>query len=166
MNPQQIAVALTMERLGVPLKVDTPENRATLQSAIYLAQASGARLGYHFGWYGRPYCMALASDGESIVSERKFDPGALEGWKLDKEQADRIDQLIPLAHWVNLEYQSRWLDLLASTHFVVERGRVECFVHKVTSVLRSNGRDFSNKEVEEAIQQLRNHGLIATEVHV
>jgi len=161
MNPQQIATALVMERLDLPLKMDSFEDRLVLQKAIYLAQAKGVRLGYYFGWYLRgPYCPALASNGFDIVAERRLEEDPLKGWKLDEESVNRLRELAPLVQQSDQKDRPRWLELLASVHFLIERGRVECSPKRIASVLRSHGKDFSEKEVERAIQELRKHGLI------
>lgn len=52
-----------LRELGVPMSINSMEDRIAMQKAIYLAQVSGADLGYRFNWYVRgPYCPDLARD--------------------------------------------------------------------------------------------------------
>ncbi|GAI22810.1 unnamed protein product, partial [marine sediment metagenome] len=50
MKPRLIALKLLLEKAGVKLEVDTLGKRKLLQKTVYLIQANGLDLGYHFGW--------------------------------------------------------------------------------------------------------------------
>lgn len=63
MHRRAAVVAAMLKELGVPMSIEKMEDRIAMQKAIYLAQVSGADLGYRFNWYVRgPYCPDLARD--------------------------------------------------------------------------------------------------------
>lgn len=70
MERRQIGLKLVMDKLDLPVTVDSFDDRLILQKAIYLAEASGVRLGYYYRWYLRgPYCPAVAEDGFAVAAD-------------------------------------------------------------------------------------------------
>lgn len=59
----QIAVAVILKELDLPMRVGSKRDRLIMQKGIYLSQIAGANLGYWFNWYiNGPYSPALADD--------------------------------------------------------------------------------------------------------
>ncbi|MFO8013439.1 MAG: hypothetical protein R6X20_09055 [Phycisphaerae bacterium] len=162
MNRQQLATKLAMDALGLPVQMGAFDDRLVLQKAIYLAQASGLKLGYYFQWYLRgPYCSDLASDGFAIAAEtaeQEVDQSS--SWKLDDCSRQRLQAVRPLVGGGSGTELARWLELLASVHFLVDRKQAQRSSRRIAERLNRLGKSFSENEVERAVQELSKHGLV------
>lgn len=125
MDKKQIGAKLVMDDLHLPFEIDQFDDRLILQKAIYLAQATGVDLGYYYRWYLHgPYCPALAKDGFAIKVELEQKIDESKRWHLDESSANKLDRLRPLLAESDRRALSRKLELLASVHFLVDRGQV------------------------------------------
>lgn len=53
-------------------EMDTFDGRLKLQKTVYLLQAFGVNMGYHFNWYKRgPYSPDLTRDGFEVSKDKK-----------------------------------------------------------------------------------------------
>ncbi len=163
MDRQQIALKLTVEGLGLTFEIDTFKKRLILQKAVYLAQEIGVRLGYYYQWYlYGPYCPSLARDGYSISEELIKDVDESKGWILDKASQNRLDRLKKLIIESEEEDRSRKLELLASVHFLLKRRQVQDKnTAEITAILKKFGKDFTEREVEDAMRELDKYELLA-----
>src|SRR5437762_1233304 len=97
MDRQQIATKLALDALGLPIRLNSFDDRLILQKSVYLAQAAGIQLGYHFQWYLRgPYSPMLTKDAFAIDAEASRQATSSQEWKLDEESSKRLEALKPL----------------------------------------------------------------------
>ena len=162
MDRRQIGLKLTIDALGVPFTLTTFNDRLIIQKAICLAQAGGIQLGYDFRWYLRgPYSPALARDAFAVAAEIAEGDDESSRWKFDEEsqaRAERVAEMIPAADRAKL---TRKLELLASVHFLVSRGRVpQDDIAQLKKELQTFGKRFSEESVREAISELSEHDLL------
>ncbi len=163
MNRQQLNTTLTLKALGVPLRMDSFDDRLIVQKALYLAQAAGHDCGHFFRWYLRgPYSPDVTRDVFGIIAD--IDGGMDDSgqWQLD-ELADgrlaRVRRLIPAG---DPAATARHLELLASVHFLVSRNQVpEANAGPLVDLLAKYDKDFSSDEVKEALRELRTHRLLS-----
>ena len=163
MDRQQIALKLTVKGLGLQFQIDTFEDRLILQKAVYLAQSAGVNLGYYYHWYLHgPYCPSLTRDEYAIDYELTQGTDESEGWKLDDQSGDRLKQLQQLIPDADRPEVRRQLELLASIHFLVSRRQVSANnVEEITATLLRFDKNFGQEEVQNALRELINHGLLA-----
>ena len=163
MDRRQIGLKLALDRLGLPLKVDSFEDRLILQKAIYLAQAAGVNLGYSFSWYLRgPYCPPVADDGITVAEELRQGMDESEGWALDPASAQKATEIGRLFAAKGRTALAKKLELLASVHFLIDRKQVVGrSPEKIATLLQKFGKKFNADDVEAALRELTDHGLLA-----
>ena len=163
MDRRQIGMKLILDGLGLPLELGSFERRLILQKGIYLAQAAGVDVGYFFRWYLRgPYCSGLARDASSVrVAISQGDDESV-GWELDTESASRLEHVANLLEVEDTVELARNVELLASVHFLVDRGQVtSADPTLITKTLKRCGKDYSASEVAGALGELKAHGLLS-----
>jgi len=161
MDQQQIGLKLTLDSLGRPLRLDDFASRLKLQKTIYLAQAAGVQLGYQFQWYLRgPYSPGLTRDAFAIDAELNQGTDDARGWSLDPTSRQRLERLRELFQDIPEEQLSSRLELLASVHFLRQtpagQGK-DC--SQLREVLRRSGKNYSEKDIRQAVEELTRHGL-------
>lgn len=170
MDRRQIASLLVLNELGSKPVLDSFADRLILQKTIYLAQAAGLDLGYYYGWYLRgPYCSDVADDFFAARTDPNGVDDALAHWELDgksKKKLDSIKSLCgkeaipPVVDGKAIE-RARWLELLASTHYLISRGQVKSYGPKaITAKLKGFNKNFSENQVSESLHRLGKAGLI------
>ena len=162
MERRQISLKLVMEQLGLPVQVNSFEDRLILQKAVYLAQAAGIHVGYYFRWYLRgPYCRSVADDGFCIATELAQEVDDSEGWTLDKESSCKLEGIRDLVTCTDRSALAKKLELLASVHFLIDRRQVTGrSPEKIAAVLQKFGKNFNADGVSAALGELRDHGII------
>jgi uncharacterized protein YwgA len=163
MNRQQIAVKLTLDKLGLDCSMKSFENRLILQKAVYLCQAAGVNLGYYYQWYlYGPYSPSLTRDAYTVAEAVGQEMDDSVGWKLDQSSTRRlkiVKILIPEDEKTEIKRQ---LELLASVHFLVNRQQVSGGNAKeITETLHRFKKDFREEEVKTALETLKENGLLA-----
>src|SRR5437868_1685552 len=128
MDRQQIGLKLTLEALDLPARLESFSDRLILQKAVYLAQAAGVLLGYHYNWYLRgPYSPSLTRDAFAVVAEINQDVNDAQGWNLDSASLQRLGKLREMMERITPNELPAQLELLASVHFLLqshpERGK-------------------------------------------
>src|SRR6266446_6722845 len=97
MDRQQISLQLTLDALGLPLRLDLFDDRMALQKTIYLCQQAGVHLGYRYNWYLRgPYSPDLTRDAFELKSKQDSDFDETTGWNLDSPSIQRLKKIKPL----------------------------------------------------------------------
>ena len=162
MERRQIGLKLVMDRLGLPVKIGTFDDRLVLQKAIYLAQAAGLSLGYHYRWYLRgPYCPAVAEDGFAIAAALSQGLDEANRWTLDSPSLAKLDKVRRLLGGEDPASHVTRLELLASAHFLVHSGQAtQCDAKGITEILRRFDKPFSQQEVKKAIREMVTHALL------
>jgi len=162
MDRQQIGVLLTINSLKLPFKIDSFEGRLIMQKAIYLAQAAGINLGYYYHWYLHgPYSPSLTRDEFAIATDISVDLDESEGWKLDDSSSQRLKEIRRIFAEPRDKLADK-LELLASVHFLIDRKQVsEVDTSRITSTLKRFNKNFSEKDVKKALEELINYGLLA-----
>jgi hypothetical protein len=171
MGRRQIAVLLALKELGIDLSVDTFDQRLIVQKAIYLTQAAGLDLGYYYGWYLRgPYCSAVAKDIFAALEDPQEMAGHVAQWSLDDRSKKALARLRKLLRSPTVpaqpgaqgqEAQARWLELLASVHFLIDRKQVAGHGAKeISGRLKAFNKDFGASEVEGALAELRRFNVL------
>ncbi|MBN2563678.1 MAG: hypothetical protein JXQ75_22395 [Phycisphaerae bacterium] len=164
MDRRQIASTLTLRQLGLQPVEQPFNNRLIVQKALYLAQAAGIGLGYHFRWYLRgPYSPEVADDLFAVTAELATGIDEADGWTLDSESGEILTDLAGLIPQddTSESKKARWLELLASVHFLVHRRQVaEQDPALLQNILKRYKKDYSLDEIRDALTELRNHGLL------
>jgi uncharacterized protein YwgA len=125
MNRLQIAVKLTLDKLGLGCSMKSFEDRLILQKAIYLCQAAGVNLGYYYQWYlYGPYSPSLTRDAYAVSEAVAQGMDDFTGWKLDASSTRRLEKIKALIPRDEKATIKRQLELLASVHFLVTRQQV------------------------------------------
>lgn len=163
MDRRQIALKLTMDRLGLRFAIDRFNDRLVLQKAVYLAQAAGIGLGYHYRWYlYGPYSPALTRDAYAVAMDLAAGNDESKGWRLDETSVERLEGVKPLFCEEDRGELPRWLELLASVHFLLVQEQVpEGSVSALRERLLAYEKDFSDEEVGQALGELRANELLA-----
>jgi uncharacterized protein YwgA len=162
MDRQQIGLKLTVDGLNLPFQINTFEDRLILQKAIYLAQAAGVNLGYYYHWYLHgPYSPSLTRDEYAIACEHGQGIDESEGWKLDDESTERLKKLQNLIPKGDRPEVRKKLELLASVHFLINRRQIrQNDAREITATLGRFNKDFSEEEVQKALRELKDYGLL------
>ena len=161
MTQREIGLKLTLDALGVRLRIVSFDDRLILQKTIYLARAAGIDLGYGYSWYLRgPYSSDLTQDAFSLAAPGTADED-LSGWELDPQSQKRLSKLRTLFDNLRRNGRARELELLASVHYLVQRselpaGDAEGLAHRLTCL----GKTFSAVDVERAVDSLAEHELL------
>ena len=163
MDLQQIRLGLVLKKTGVPLNVRTFDGRLTLQKSGYLLQRAGVPLGYHFNWYLRgPYSPDLTDDFFTLATAERAESGELDEWRLDSKSQEIVSRLKGLFDnaFARGSGAARWLELLASALFLVRTRQADPNDPAgIVQVLRKNDKQYSESEVAEGIEELRNYGF-------
>ena len=165
MDRRQIGTKLALDVLGVPVQVDTFDQRLIIQKMIYLAQAAGVDLGYYYRWYLRgPYSPDLTGDAFSIAAELTSDFDESEGWSFERTSQQRLENL---REWVPSgpdRQRARQLELWASVHFLVTRHQTSADPEALAEVLhrykKGLSKPFKPDEICWALTSLQNHALL------
>lgn len=164
MDMRQVSTLLTLKELGMPMRMDTFENRLIVQKTIFLVQEAGLDLGHFFRWYLRgPYAPSISKDLFPAIDELSGDPNALVLWRLSPQSVDKlsvIKGLFDSPHGV--DDQARWLELVASVLFLLKREMIDPVSTQVGDRLRQLGKDFDDVGVGEAIAALRDHDYVTS----
>jgi len=167
MDRRQTGVKLVLDGLGLGFKIDTFFDRLVLQKAVYLAQAGGINLGYHYQWYLHgPYSPALTRDAFSMQLEITAGMDDSGRWVLDDASRNRVGQLKQLIpDHADPMTRARKPELLASVHFLIDRKQVVGRnVKQITELLARFNKDFTESEVENALGELVKHGTLEPEL--
>jgi uncharacterized protein YwgA len=161
MDRPQISLQLTLDNLGVPLRLDSFDDRMALQKTIYLCQQAGVHLGYRYNWYLRgPYSPDLTRDAFELKSKQDSNLGETLGWNLDGPSIQRLKKIKPLLEAESQSQRPRRLELLASVLFLKQSydGRNKDAAG-LREILTRNEKHFSEEEILQAIEDLAAHGL-------
>jgi hypothetical protein len=163
MDRQQIGLKLALDHLGLPARLSSFDDRLILQKAVYLAQAAGVELGYFFHWYLRgPYSPSLTRDAFAMVSEMNGGLDDSEGWQFDDKSIKRLADLKPLIHEAQRAPLAGRLELLASVLFLLLNRRAQAGDSAgLRDVLLRYGKEFTQDEINDAVEKLRQYGLVA-----
>lgn len=162
MNRRQVSALLVLRELGIEPGMEFFADRLSVQKSIYLAQAAGVQLGHHYNWYLRgPYSPSLTQDVFDAIENSEL-PLSLEGWELDSGTRKTLSALRERFSAPPNLSRPLWLELLASTHFLVDRKQVAAADADVlTDQLRKFGKNFTAEQVLEALRRLQSAGLLA-----
>ena len=162
MDRQQIGVKLTIDGLKLQFKIDGFVDRLILQKAVYLAQAAGVNLGYFYHWYlYGPYSPSLTRDEYAIAMDISADMDESEGWKLDDISSQRLEKLRGIFSEPERDKLAKKLELLASVHFLINTRQVSGnSAEQITATLKRFDKPFSEKEVQNALEELISYGLL------
>jgi len=162
MDRQQIGVKLAIDGLKLPFKIDIFEDRLILQKAVYLAQAAGVNLGYYYHWYLHgPYSPSLTRDEYAIYSDISVGLNESKGWKLDDSSSRRLKEIRNIFTESKRDKLAKKLELLASAHFLINTRQVSGnSAEQITATLRRFDKPFSEKEVQNALEELIGYGLL------
>ena len=121
MGPTHVLLKLLMDEIDVPTDLNTFKNRFRLQKKVYLTQLTGFDIGYRFGWYLRgPYSRELTSDAFALKELLALDDKEHEEYHLGDAALSCVEQARPI--WERPAdvacSEDRWLELLASLHYL------------------------------------------------
>ena len=162
MDRQQIGLKLTLDALGLALRLDSFQDRMALQKMIYLCQQAGVHLGYRYNWYLRgPYSPDLTRDAFDLKAKRESGFDDTTGWNLDEASLQKLKVLRPLWEARPESERPRWLELLASVLFLKRSydGRSKD-VTGLKEILERNDKHFTELDIRYAMKELDCHGLL------
>lgn len=123
MADRLIALKAVLEELGVPLRIDTVQDRLVIQKAVYLAQTQ-IPLGYSYGWYLKgPYSTRLTKDYYEFAQSPHVANVQVQLKDSVKSQLRSVKDLI--ASVPNNANMSQWLETLASVHYLWTNWRLD-----------------------------------------
>jgi hypothetical protein len=160
MDKRQIALKLSLDALGLQPELATFEGRLILQKAIYLLQERGFKLGYHYSWYRRgPYSPQVTSDAFAVANALSSGVDESKDWELESESRKRLTETSSL--WADRGSQPPWLELLASVHFLINRGQLTSRnAAAIRETLLKFGKDFAVCDIEKATETLFIVGML------
>jgi len=161
MDRQQIGLKLVMDAIGLPVRLDTFDDRLIVQKAVCLAQALGVDLGYDFNWYLRgPYSPALTRDAFAVSTQLEQGNDESQNWNLDANSSQRLRRLKRLFQVPDRHALASKLELLASTWFLLERNRAEPDdLHGLQDILKRFGKEYTQPELRDGLRELKDYGL-------
>lgn len=159
MNPQQVALGLSLKEAGIPIDVSEFDSRLVLQKAVYLLQQAGVHLGYRFRWYLRgPYSPDLTEDIFLHARDGAKTREELDKWDLDATSRERIEKIKALFSKDSDPLATK-LELLASVLFLlVTKQAAFSNPEQISTILKNNNKPFEAKDVSGAIEALQTHG--------
>ena len=163
MDRQQIGLMLTVKGLNLPFQINTFEDRLILQKAVYLTQVAGINLGYYYQWYlYGPYSPSLTRDEYAIDMDISSGLDESKGWKLDDISSQRLERIRSiLTTEPERDKLAKKLELLASVHFLINRRQVrQNDAREITATLERFNKNFSEEEVQNALRELIDYGLL------
>ena len=130
MEPKLVALKLVLDHLGVSVSPETFDDRRIIQKSIYLAQAAGIGLGYHYGWYIRgPYSTSLTKDYFSMHTALASGDTEHQGKQVPDWVRDKLDKIRALSDPPPLETagldRGDWLELVASLLYLKKTSRLD-----------------------------------------
>jgi hypothetical protein len=162
MDRQQIALRLAADGLGLDFKIGSFQDRLILQKAMYLVQAAGVHLGYHYQWYLHgPYSPSLTRDEYAVAADCAQGLDDSKGWSLDRQSRKRLEDLRGLVKPRKRADLARELELLASVHFLITRQQVAKpgDDQQIADVLKRFGKNFDREDVNRARRELSEYTL-------
>lgn len=162
MNRRQISALLVLRELGLSERMESFEDRLSVQKGVYLAQASGADLGHYFNWYLRgPYASSLTQDVFDAIQNHDVDM-ATHNWELDKTTCSKLSALRDSFSPPGELSKPAWLELLASVHFLIERQQVATpDAHTLRATLVKYEKVYTIDQINAGVERLRGVGLLA-----
>lgn len=161
MDRRQIFLSLALRELGQNIDLTGFDRRLILQKSVYLLQAAGVNFGYSFSWYLRgPYCSSLTSDLFAIFAELDEN---LDDWRLDEGISKSIGSAKTFLSQSPVEPDlARWLELLASIHFLVVKKKdvLPEDVDGIQQILSKYKKNYSTDQIRAAMSSLKSAGLI------
>jgi hypothetical protein len=102
----------------------------------------------------------LTRDAFALVAELNQGADDAEGWNLDAASSQRVGDLRHLFDGVDAEELPMKLELLASVHFLLQtRAWQNMDAAQLRTVLVRNGKNFSEEQIQNAVEELTRHGL-------
>ncbi len=161
MDAKQVALKVVIDELGESDEISTVNDRLRLQKAVYLAQAVGIGLGYHYSWYVKgPYSTALTQDYYQLSEALKAGDTSHNGRILNPALGalvPRVRQILQRPADVQLPVHS-WYEALASLHFLINVSRKS---HDQAKDFLRSVKPHLSHVLDRAISHLRAYGLIA-----
>jgi uncharacterized protein YwgA len=120
MKKRHAALFLVLRELGIPLEIETLDDRKKVQKGVFLGQAKGVDLGYNFGWYLMgPYSPELTKDYFEIAEALENGDRSTEEFDLHPEVKKKLQEIGPiLTPPARNISQENWLEVLASIRFL------------------------------------------------
>ena len=160
MDMQQTKLGLALQEAGLPLSVETFDDRLILQKAVYLLQQAQVHLGYRFRWYIRgPYSSSLTEDAFCMADLPDKGTSELTKWKLDDDSKVRIARLRDWFSSKKGPALAKHLELLASVLFLIatqQASAADC--PGISTILKANDKPFETSDVVSAVAELKSHG--------
>jgi uncharacterized protein YwgA len=161
MDKHQILLSLVLQEAQIPASVEEFDNRLMVQKGIYLLQQRGVELGYPYNWYVRgPYSSRLADDLFCLVKIPDNEAEEVKSYGLGEKTRTLIASVKSLFQQdLALPDRARHLELLASVLFLIKTGQAKPDEsHKLSSILKANGKPFETTHAEQAVALLKSHG--------
>lgn len=162
MDNIDIANGLVFKQLGI--EKDTFDERLISQKKVYLLQALGTDLGYHYNWYLRgPYSPVLTSYMYANLDWLKDSNTELADYRLSCDAENNIrcvNEMTQQSSSAGLT-ESAWYELLASLHYIYQNKRSweVTGAKEIFRKLRQYKPQYTDKQCEMAFDILCGAGL-------
>ena len=155
MDKKLLFLSGLLKRVG-NLNLNTFEGRVIFQKTIYFMQVFGINFGYSFNWYiYGPYSPELTKDGYRLKEEKILEKVP----KLKFVNPELEDKFNKFLDFISKKKSAKWLELLASIHFLVQlltkKGKNE-----IMKIILKKQTHFTKEDFEEAWGYLKKEGLI------
>lgn len=160
MDIKQVALKLVLDGIGEDHGIASVDDRLRLQKAIYLSQAAGINLGYHYSWYVKgPYSPGLTQDYYKLSEAVAAGDKSHEGMVLNDaivSNLGRMQDVLAVPAGIDAPKHT-WYEALASIHFLITNSGYS--VEKSRQYLRTV-KSHLNDLFDPAYNHLRNVGLV------
>lgn len=158
MEARLAALKLVLDDLGESSEISSVAERLRIQKAVYLTQALGLNLGYHYSWYLKgPYSTSLTQDYYQLADQSAAGQQPDVTLKGEVRQAlERVKGVLSKPADVDLQ-KHHWYELLASLHYLMRvSGKAEADTDASLRVSKPHIAAYADR----GRQHLRNSGLL------
>ena len=167
-NDDLIALKMLLDKIGIPIQLNSFLDRLKLQKAVYLIQLTGIDLGYRFSWYIRgPYSSELTKDLFNISSNLSTLNNIIKKYSFSddiKPLIRKSKKLLEKPSNINLS-DAEWYELLASLHYLkhiafIPNAKNKDFEEVYKALPGDKRKRFTRSAAEAGWKFLEKHNLI------
>ncbi len=158
------------EHLMNGIRIDSFDERLTLQKYVYLALQAGFDLGFRYSWYHYgPYSPSLTEAAYYYKENKKYYDELPQMFRLSeagKQSLNKVRALVCQGSELGVE-EPQWLELLASIHYLkwIAYGNEGVTRNSIAKRLKTHGKEqFQVETVKSAWDALDKAGLIDNKV--
>jgi len=139
-----------LKTLGLPLKMDSFDDRKKMQKIVNLVQEAGVNFSFPFSWYFRgPYSSSLADSLYTIVRNNITEE--------EKLNTDEITKIQKVKDFLGERIHSAdYLELFVSLLFLKKKSKeVDASEEDVIEFIKKNKPYFSEQEIRNCLKDVK-----------